>query len=167
MRPQSIITLPPVKGPLLLSSNCFKTVFTCEHCLICAYFSRNSDETTFSTAESNFPESQKCFNDGFVSYKKKKLCFRRVAWIIVIFLSAVWTLILTAPIHSSGSVVSKWCNAKSMGYIDLNWLKLKIVLHVKLSYDSRIYRIYHMSRVDNLYFMISIILSLGVFCNTL
>ncbi len=27
-------------------------------------------------------------------------------WIIMIFVSAVWTLILTAPIHS------KWCNAR-------------------------------------------------------
>ncbi len=26
-----------------------------------------------------------------------------VVWIIVMFLSAVWTLILTAPIHSRGS----------------------------------------------------------------
>ncbi len=32
-------------------------------------------------------------------------------WIIVMFLSAVWTLILTAPIHCRGSLVSKWCNA--------------------------------------------------------
>ncbi len=27
-----------------------------------------------------------------------------VVWIIVVFLSAVWTLILTAPIHCSGSI---------------------------------------------------------------
>ncbi len=32
-------------------------------------------------------------------------------WIIVMFLSAVWTLILTAPI-AEGPTASKWCNAK-------------------------------------------------------
>ncbi len=31
-------------------------------------------------------------------------------WIIVMFLSAAWTLILTAPIQDP--LVSKWCNAK-------------------------------------------------------
>ncbi len=30
-------------------------------------------------------------------------------WINVMFLSAVWTLILTAPIHCRGSMVSNWC----------------------------------------------------------
>uniref|UniRef100_A0A8C1DY79 Transmembrane protein 238a n=2 Tax=Cyprinus carpio carpio TaxID=630221 RepID=A0A8C1DY79_CYPCA len=30
-------------------------------------------------------------------------------WIIVMFLSAVWTLILTAPIHSRGSTVNMAC----------------------------------------------------------
>ncbi len=36
----------------------------------------------------------------------------RVVWIIVMFLSAVWTLILTAPIHCRASTgVSKyWCS---------------------------------------------------------
>ncbi len=32
-------------------------------------------------------------------------------WIIVMYLSAVWTLILTAPIHCIGSV-SKYCNSQ-------------------------------------------------------
>ncbi len=32
-------------------------------------------------------------------------------WIIVMVLSAVWTLILTAPIHCRGPIMSKWCNA--------------------------------------------------------
>ncbi len=38
--------------------------------------------------------------------------------IIVLFLSAVWALILTVPIHSRGSV-NKWCNAKCL-QISLN-----------------------------------------------
>ncbi len=31
-------------------------------------------------------------------------CWTGVLWIIVMFLSAVWTLILTAPIHCRGSI---------------------------------------------------------------
>ncbi len=34
-----------------------------------------------------------------------------VVWIIVMFLSAVWILILTAPIHCRGSIGDKWWNA--------------------------------------------------------
>ncbi len=33
-------------------------------------------------------------------------------WIIEVFLSAVWTLILTAPIPGEDPLVSNWCNAK-------------------------------------------------------
>ncbi len=64
----------------------------------------------------------KHLNDGFVSYKLAAFHFRMLnygfmsyvdyLWIIVMFLSAVWTLILTAPIHCKESMVSKWCNAK-------------------------------------------------------
>ncbi len=56
---------------------------------------------------------QQCLNNGFVYYKHAAFCFtmhsfldwHRVDyfWIIVMFLSAVWTLILTAPIHCRGS----------------------------------------------------------------
>ncbi len=37
---------------------------------------------------------------------------KKQSWIIVMFLSAVWTLVLTAPIHYMDPLVSKWCNAK-------------------------------------------------------
>ncbi len=45
-------------------------------------------------------------NYGFVSYKHKTLIDGHVdyLWIMVMFLSAVWTLILTAPIHCRGSI---------------------------------------------------------------
>ncbi len=46
-----------------------------------------------------------------------------VVWIIVRFLSAVWTLILTAPIHYRGSIVGKWCNAKFL----LFWWRNKLI----------------------------------------
>ncbi len=55
----------------------------------------------------------KCL-DGFISYEKTAFCFTRhslLGWsgvdylcIIVMFLSAYWTLILTAPIHCRGSI---------------------------------------------------------------
>ncbi len=54
--------------------------------------------------------------DVFVSYKDAAFpsqdvnWWTGVMWIIVMFLSAVWTLILTAPIWDP--LVSKWCNAK-------------------------------------------------------
>ncbi len=45
-------------------------------------------------------------------------------WIIVLLLSAVWTLILTAPIHCKGSVGEKAINAKILhicSILDLEW----------------------------------------------
>ncbi len=49
------------------------------------------------------------FNDGFVYYKQlfpsqDVNWWAGVMWIIVMFLSAVWTLILTAPIHCRWSI---------------------------------------------------------------
>ncbi len=42
----------------------------------------------------------KHLNDGIAFYKQ----FFTVVWIILMLLSAVWTLILTAPIHCRGSI---------------------------------------------------------------
>ncbi len=39
-------------------------------------------------------------------------------WIFVMFISAVWTLILTAPIHCGDPLVSKGCNAKLLQILD-------------------------------------------------
>ncbi len=55
------------------------------------------------------PVDQLSSYDRFVSYKLAAfLCTRQLMdwsylWIIVMFLSALWTLILTAPIHCRGS----------------------------------------------------------------
>ncbi len=51
--------------------------------------------------------------DGFVSYKYPQDVnwWTGAMWIIVMFLSSVWTLILTAPIHCRGSIdeqVMEW-----------------------------------------------------------
>jgi len=70
-------------------------------CLICAYFSHDSEEMTFSTRIINI------MNRGL----EWEISFEWVVWIIVMFLSTIWTLILTAPIHYRGSILSKWFNA--------------------------------------------------------
>ncbi len=59
----------------------------------------------------------KRLNDGLVCYKLATFHFKRCKlmdwscvdyfWIIVMFLSAVWTLILTAPIHFNGSIAEQ------------------------------------------------------------
>ncbi len=49
-------------------------------------------------------------------------------WIIVMFLSAVWTLIQTAPIHCRGSTGEQviWCYISP----DLFWLKNKLIYNL-------------------------------------
>ncbi len=91
------------------------TVFTYKRCLICADFSPDSDKMTFSLEEAilwtinlYFKQKQR-FNDGFIYYKHS--CSLHKTWIngldwcglLVMFLSAVWILIMTAPIRCRGS----------------------------------------------------------------
>ncbi len=64
-------------------------------------------------------------------------------WIIVKFLSAVWTLILTAPIHIHSPLVSKWCNDTFLQIWwthhflnDLNVIKLPIIVLVNYSFKQ-------------------------------
>ncbi len=67
----------------------------------------------FWIMELNFSQKKifesKSLNGGFVSHKHADFVFSRcylmdwVVWIIVMLLSAVWTLMLTAPIHFRGS----------------------------------------------------------------
>ncbi len=52
----------------------FWTIFACNRCLICAYFSPDSDEITFFNGASNIINrgldwSKKCLNDGYIYYK--------------------------------------------------------------------------------------------------
>ncbi len=91
-------------------------------CLVCAYFSPDSNEVTFFTGESNIMnkgliEQQFEFNvlmlDLFLT-NTQFFTSQYINWwagsitgllrILVMFLSAVWTLILTAPIHCRGSI---------------------------------------------------------------
>ncbi len=85
---------------------CLRTVLEI-FCLICAYFSPDSDNTTFSFCtkcnimDTKFSNKSNGLNlktfYGFVYYKHTDFC------IVVIFVSTVWILILTAPIHCRGS----------------------------------------------------------------
>ncbi len=72
-------------SPVFLS---LKNPQVCKWCLICAYFSPDSDETFFTRER----------NENDVNWWTEML------WIIVMFLSVVWTLILTAPIHLRWSI---------------------------------------------------------------
>ncbi len=51
---------------------------------------------------------------------------RITLWIIVMFLSAVWTLILTAPIHCRGSIGEQVMQC----YISPNLMKKQTCLHL-------------------------------------
>ncbi len=95
----------------------FWNVFTYKQCLICAYFSPDSDKTTFSFAESNIRYCNGLklkTSKWWIYYKCTAFHFTRCLlmdwshvdclWIIVMFLSVVWILILTAPIHCRGSI---------------------------------------------------------------
>ncbi len=93
-----------------------KYVFSlvCKRFLICADFSPDSDQTTFPLEETlleimDFFFNQKQWFWVKMSYKhilssQDVIWWTGVVWIIVMFLSAVWTLILTAPIHCRGSI---------------------------------------------------------------
>ncbi len=55
-------------------------------------------------------------------------------WIIVMFLSAVWTLILTAPIHCRGSIAEQVMQC----YISTNLMKKQTNLHLGWPEDEYI-----------------------------
>ncbi len=93
----------------------FRAVLVCKRCLICADFSPDSDQNTFFTAESNIMDYGRILarSNGLKENISWWICFLQthifssqdinwwtgVVWIIVMFLSADLTLILTAPIH--------------------------------------------------------------------
>ncbi len=141
-RLKSIIhnNLPPVKKYI---SCCLshQNVFACKRCLICADFSPDSDQNTFSLKEallwnmdSNFDQKQwfevrnVLMMDLFQLLSSQDVnWWTGVLWIIVMFLSAVWTLILTAPIHCRASIAETLMQC----YISPNLMKIQTHLHLK------------------------------------
>ncbi len=90
---------------------------------------------------------------GLVSYKRTALHFNRCQlmdwsrtvdflWIIVIFLSAVWTLILTAPIHCRGSIGEQVLRhfSKFIYILDdlkVNTFQAKLIFLVSYSWNNQ------------------------------
>ncbi len=88
----------------------FRTVLSYKRCLICAYFSPDSDEMTFYLEKAIFQIEDSWFMNSLKLKMLKNTRHSLMDWshddylcIIVMFLSAVWTLILLAPIHCRGS----------------------------------------------------------------
>ncbi len=63
-------------------------------------------EGSYFSRKQWFEVKKKCVSGGFVSYKHAEDInwWTGVVWIIVMFLSADWTLLLTAPIHYKGAI---------------------------------------------------------------
>ncbi len=101
----------------------FWTDFTSERSLICGYFSLDSDEMTFSLEkailwieDSHFSQKQRfkvkrvlmmdLFITNIWSFSLHMMLIDGLEWcgLLWFFLSAIWTLILMAPIHCRGSI---------------------------------------------------------------
>ncbi len=75
--------------------------------MICAYFPPDSDHTTFSLKKAiSWIEPIYFSQKQWFKVKNVLMILLGVdyLWIIVMFLSSVWTLVLTAPIHCRGSI---------------------------------------------------------------
>ncbi len=94
-------------------------ILSCKLCLICAYFSPASDShwrkqqfenRTHILAGSNGLKLKMHWWISFLqtpSFSLHKILRGLLAWFMWLSLSAVWTLILTAPIHAEDPLVSK------------------------------------------------------------
>ncbi len=93
----------------------FRAVLSCKRCLICADFSPDSDQNTFSLEEALIWIMDHIWVKNILMLDLFKLLSSQdvnwwtgVVWItcglLWCFLSAVWTLILTAPIHCRASI---------------------------------------------------------------
>ncbi len=125
----------------------FKAGFSCKRCWICADFSPDSDQITFSLEKTVLWIDDLYFSNGlklktdlflentqlFTSHDVN--WWTGVVWIIVMFLSAVWTLILTAPIHCRGSIAEQVMEC----YISPNLMKKQTHLHLRWPEDEEIF----------------------------
>ncbi len=124
----------------------FRAVLACKQCLIGADFSPDSDQNTFSLEEALLWIMDSYFGQKQQFEVKKVLMmdlfqllssqdvnwWTGVVWIIVMFLSAVWTLILTAPIHCRGSIAETVMQC----YISPNLMKKQTYLHLEWPKDE-------------------------------
>ncbi len=131
--PKPIITFPPVKRqfPVVLSHQnqpkyLFRTVFPCKQCLICEYFSPDSDDTTVLLEEAILWMEElylagsnslklKCL-DGFVYYRHPLFDWLEPCGFLTGLLWCFYQLLGLSfwrhPFTAEDSLVSKWYNAK-------------------------------------------------------
>ncbi len=106
----SIPCCPLIKIQWFICLKLFWTVLTSKRCLICGSFSPDSDD--FSHWRKQYNDEGSCFSwkqrfkvkyilmDLFIT-NMQLVDYLHYFWLIEMFSSAVWTLILTAPIHCS------------------------------------------------------------------
>ncbi len=117
---ESIMMLPPVEKCISCclshqnpATYLFRAVLAFKQCLICADFSPDSHQNTFSLEEALWIMDSCLFKNILMRDLSHLLSsqdvnwWTGVVWIIVMFLSVVWTLILTAPIHYKVSIAER------------------------------------------------------------
>ncbi len=113
---------------LLTSNHClFRAVLSCKRCLIwCRFLSWFRPEHFFTGGSVIMDYGLSWFitNTQLLSSQDVNW-WTGVVWIIVMFLSAVWTLILTAPIHCRASIAETLMQR----HISTNLMKKQTHLH--------------------------------------
>ncbi len=112
----------------------FRAVLACKRCLICADFSPDSYQMTFHWRKRYYGlwfEVKNILMNLFLTNTQLLASqdinwWTGVVWIIVMFLSAVWTLILTAPIHCRASIAEQVMEC----YVSPNLMKKQSHLHL-------------------------------------
>ncbi len=88
---------------------------------------------TYTCIVAGFPLMMDLFLTNTQQFTSQINCWTGVVWIIVMFLSDVWTLILTAPIHCRDTLLSKWCNAT---FLQICSCKEQSHLHLHLGWPE-------------------------------
>ncbi len=104
----------------------FRTVFASKQCLICACFSPDSDDTTFSLEKSMFERTHILFVRVFVSYKHAP-CWKSSIW----WLGMFWSMVAGLNWFKLVLVMSwSWAGASCLGpaHDQLKQLKQAAVL---------------------------------------
>ncbi len=111
--------------------HCFWTVFACKQCLICAYFSPDRDETTFSLEKALLWRTRMVWsqerhhtNTQFFSSQDVNW-WTGVMWILSwCFYQLFWLSFWRHPFTAEHPFLSKWCNATFLQI----WWRNKLIL---------------------------------------
>ncbi len=118
----------------LTATYLFRAVLSCKRCLICADFSPDSDQNTFSLQQALLWIMDSYFSqfevkNFLMDWFHLKMLTDGLVWSIVMFLSAVWTLILTAPIHCRASIAEAPMNCYTFS-TQIYWRNKLIYIYV-------------------------------------